>query len=171
MITRRQLLGPMAIIAAAAITSCTREPASEEATVELPTPSSGSVTPSPGGDEDSEELEPTFSAAPTDADSETAAAGHAIATLEAFWDTRKTQEQWFTDLAALMTPSGGEPFEYTLVENVVPTEATGDPTVIFLDEGNTAEVTVPSGQGTWTLTLYRDSTGWLTESIRFPEGD
>lgn len=165
MITRRQLLGPAMIAAAAAVTSCTSEPASEEETIAVPTPSSAPDPSSADG------AEPAFSAAPTDAASEASAADHAIRTLETFWDTDKTQEQWYADLAELMTPAGGSPFEYTLVENVVPSEVAEDPTVAFLDEGNTAEVQVPSVQGTWTLTLFRQDDGWLTESIRFPKED
>ena len=110
-----------------------------------------------------------FAPAPTDEATSTEASEHATTTLEAFWDVSKSQDEWYTDLSELMTPAGGAPFEHTLIENILPSTVTGDPEVNFLDEGNTAEVTVPSAQGTWTLILYREGDGWLTESIRFPE--
>lgn len=167
MITRRHLVTTALLATVTLTASCTKEPQPEPTA--LPTPSRGVPT-GAETDQAEEDLEPEFSPTPTDAASSAAAGDHAIATLEALWATSKPQAQWYEDLAALMTPDGGEPFEYTRVENVVPSTVTGDPTVEFLDEGNTAEVTVPSGQGDWVLTLYRDGAGWLTESIRFPEG-
>lgn len=166
MITRRHLIAalPIAILTPA----CTSTPDPEP--TPLPTPSAGpggTTAASDAGGED--EHHHTYPEAPTDEADNDAAAAHATATLRAFWATDKTQDQWYTDLAALMTPEGGEPFAYTRIENILPGELTGDATVTFLDEGNTAEVTLPSDQGDWTLTLYRTQTGWLTESIRFPE--
>lgn len=166
MITRRHLVAAAILATTAASTSCTREPAPEPTA--LPTPSGGDASGASTTVEDEAEDEPAFSPMPTDAASSSAAEDHALATLEALWSTSKSQDQWYQDLSTLMTREGGEPFEYTLVENVAPSEVTGDPAVEFLDEGNTAEVTVPSAGGTWTLTLYRDGAGWLTESIRFP---
>lgn len=165
MITRRHFVTAALLATLTVSTSCTRQPAPEPTA--LPTPSGGdpSGTSAPAENEDDD---PSFSPTPTDAESSSAASDHAIATLEALWATTKSQDQWYQDLAALMTPEGGAPFEYTLVENVAPGEVTGDPAVTFLDEGNTAQVTVPSTQGNWTLTLYRDGQGWLTESIGFP---
>lgn len=167
MITRRHLVTAAFLAVVAASTSCSREPAPEP--TPLPTPSGGSASGSPTATGAEDEDEPSFSPTPTDAASSTSAAAHAIATLEALWATTKSQDQWYEDLSTLMTPAGGAPFEYTLVENVVPAKVTGAPAVTFLDEGNTAEVTVPATDGEWTLTLYRDGEGWLTESIQFPE--
>ncbi len=167
MITRRHLVVTALLATVALASSCTNEP-QPEPTV-LPTPSRGGPS-AEAPDPAEEDLEPEFSPTPTDAASSAAAGDHAIATLQALWATSKPQEQWYEDLSTLMTPAGGEPFEYTRVENVVPSTVTGDPTVTFLDEGNAADVTVPSDQGDWVLTLYRDGAGWLTESIRFPEG-
>lgn len=167
MITRRHLLtATFTAMATTAITaSCTKEPEPEPST--LATPSGGDDTSTT--EADSAEEDPSFAPAPTDEASRASAGDHAVATLEAFWDTSTTQTQWYENLSALMTPTGGEPFQHTLIENVVPSAATGEPAVEFLDEGNTAEVTVQSEQGGWVLTLYRDGDGWLTESIRFPK--
>lgn len=162
MITRRHLLAAALLATVATSTSCTSEP-EPEPTEQLPTPSAA-----PTDDSTTEDDEPSFSPAPTDDASSTAAGEHAIATLEALWATTKSQDQWYKDLSALMTPEGGAPFEYTLVENVTPAKATGSPEVAFLDEGNTAQVTVPSTEGNWTLTLYRYGASWRTESIGFP---
>lgn len=164
MITRRDLIAAALLATVATSTSCTSEPEPEP--TELPTPSADDLSETATEDE---EDEPSFSPTPTDAVSSTAAGEHAIATLEALWATSKSQDDWYQDLADLMTPEGGAPFEYTLVENVTPAKATGSPEVAFLDEGNTAQVTVPSTDGDWTLTLYRDGEGWLTESITFPD--
>lgn len=161
MITRRHLLAAALLATAATGSSCTSEPEPEPTA--LPTPSAA-----PTDDPTTEDDEPSFSPTPTDDASTTSARKHAIATLEALWATNKSQDQWYEDLSALMTPEGGAPFEYTLVENVSPAKATGSPEVAFLDEGNTAQVTVSSTEGDWTLTLYRDGDGWLTESITFP---
>ncbi|MEE1652171.1 hypothetical protein V1260_15420 [Brachybacterium sp. J144] len=164
MITRRQVFTTLALLTLA--TSCSRQP--EPAPSPLPTPVRG---PSDAGGETGENDEDhvTYAAAPTDAADSQSAGDHATATLEALWATDKTQDQWYADLAALMTPEGGEPFAYTQIENILPGRIAGHADVTFLDEGNTAEVSVPSDQGTWTLTLYRQPDGWLTESIRFPK--
>lgn len=166
MITRRHLVTAALLATVGASTSCTRKPAPDPTT--LPTPSGGDTSGTSATNEAQDEDDPAFSPTPTDAASRSAASDHATATLEALWATTKSQDQWYQDLAALMTPAGGAPFEYTHVENVVPGRVTGDPTVTFLDEGNTAQVTVPSTEGDWTLTLYRGGEGWLTESIGFP---
>ena len=163
MITRRHLLAAALLATVATSTSCTSEP-EPDPTEQLPTPSAAPTDAAAAEDEE----EPSFSPTPTDDASTTSARKHAIATLEALWATNKSQDQWYKDLSALMTPEGGAPFEYTLVENVTPAKATGSPEVAFLDEGNTAQVTVSSTEGDWTLTLYRDGDGWLTESITFP---
>lgn len=163
MIARRHLLAAALLAAVATSSSCNREPEPEP--TELPTPSAAPPDATATEDEDDE---PSFSPTPTDDASRTAAGEHAVATLEALWATSKSQDEWYKDLSALMTPGGGAPFEYTLVENVIPAKATGSPKVEFLDEGNTARVTVSSTEGDWTLTLYRDGDGWLTESIEFP---
>lgn len=163
MITRRYLFGLVLASTVVAVASCAPEPAPEPAP--LPTPhGSGTETAEeePGDTDD-------FQPVPTDEAAIVAASEHAIATLEAFWDVNQSQDQWYTDFAELMTPAGGEPFEYTRIENVLPSTITDDPTVAFLDEGNTAEVIVPSEQGDWTLILYREGDGWLTESIHFPQ--
>ncbi|MDN5654681.1 MAG: hypothetical protein L0G46_06280 [Kocuria sp.] len=163
MITRRQLVTTAAMVTAAVASGCTKEPEPEPTA--LPTPSDSDPSSESAKDNEHPELSP----APTGDASSAAASDHAIATLEAFWATSKTQDQWYEDLAVLMTPAGGEPFQYTRIENIVPSKVTAEPTVTFLDEGNTAEVTVPSAHGDWKLTLYRDAAGWLTESIRFPK--
>ena len=162
MITRRYLLGLALASSVLAVASCSPEPAPEPAP--LPTPSGNSTT----GEEDPSDIG-EFQPTPTDEAASAEAADHAVATLEAFWDVTKGQDQWYTDFAELMTPVGGAPFEHTRIENVLPSTVTDEPEVTFLDEGNTAEVTVPSEQGAWTLTLYRDGDGWLTESIGFPK--
>lgn len=146
-----------------AVASCSPEPTPQPDPLPTPSGSATETTEVDAGDIDN------FQPAPVDEAASVKASDHAIATLEAFWDTTKGQEEWYTDLAELMTPVGGAPFEHTLVENIQPSTVTGDPEVSFLDEGNTAEVTVPSEHGTWTLILYRDGDGWLTESIRFPK--
>ena len=165
MITRRNLLGLALVSTVLAAASCGPEPTPEPAP--LPTPS-GNTTDAETDDEDAIDHE-DFAPAPTDEAASTEASEHATTTLEAFWDVSKSQDEWYTDLSELMTPAGGAPFEHTLIENILPSAVTGDPEVNFFDEGNTAEVTVPSEHGTWTLTLYREGDGWLTESIRFPE--
>ena len=163
MIARRYLLGLALASTVLAVASCSPEPAPEPAP--LPTPTGNATETSEEDFSDLDEFQP----APTDAAAITEASDHAVATLEAFWGVSKSQDQWYTDLAELMTPAGGAPFEHTRIENVLPSTVTDDPEVTFLDEGNTAEVTVPSEQGVWTLVLYRDGGGWLTESIRFPK--
>lgn len=162
MITRRYLLGLALVSTVFTVASCSPEPAPEPAP--LPTPSGNSTT----GEEDPSDID-DFQPTPTDEAASAEATDHAVATLEAFWDVTKSQDQWYTDLAELMTPVGGAPFEHTRIENVLPSTVTDDPEVTFLDAGNTAEVTVPSEQGAWTLILYRDGDGWLTESIGFPK--
>lgn len=165
MITRRNLLGLALASTVLAAASCGPEPTPEPAP--LPTPS-GNTTDAETDDEDAIDHE-DFAPAPTDEAASTEASEHATTTLEAFWDVSKSQDEWYTDLSALMTSAGSAPFEHTRIENILPSTVTGDPEVAFLDEGNTAEVTVPSEQGPWTLILYREGDGWLTESIRFPE--
>lgn len=165
MIARRYLPGLLLASTVLAVASCSPEPTPGPAP--LPTPTGDATESSEEEVSDTDQFQP----APTDEAARAEASAHAVATLEAFWDDSKSQDEWYAELATLMTPAGGAPFEHTDVANILPSRVTGDPKVTFLDEGNTAEVTVPSDRGSWTLTLYRNGDGWLTESIGFPKED
>ncbi|MFQ6486021.1 hypothetical protein [Brachybacterium epidermidis] len=160
-----------------ALAGCSGD-ADPEPTPTLETPSTGPTqeTPTPTPTDEEEEdpeqdgpAEPSAEA-PSAAD-EDAVAEQAAATMTAFWDTSKPQDQWYEDLAATMTPAGGEPFEYTLVENVEAATIEGDITVAWDDPeaATLATATVPSSTGEFTLLVVRDGEGWLTDSIGFPK--
>ena len=159
-----------------ALAGCSGD-ADPEPTPTLETPSTGptqepsSATPYEDDPEQDGPAEPSAKA-PSNTD-ETAVADQARATMTAFWDTSKPQDQWYEALAATMTPAGGEPFEYTLVENVEPATIEGDITVAWDDpeSATTATATVPSSAGEFTLLIIRDGDRWLTDSIGFPGGE
>ena len=176
----KPLLARRALLAAplVALVGCSRE-AEPEPTPTLETPSTGPRQEPPtatatGEEEDPDQDGPAepSAEAPSAAD-EDAVADQARATMTAFWDTSKPQDQWYEALAATMTPAGGEPFEYTLVENVEPATIEGDITVAWDDpeSATTATATVPSSAGEFTLLIIRDGDRWLTDSIGFPGGE
>ena len=148
------------------LASCTKEP-DPEPTPTLETPENTNPLPPSDGGEDADGVEATAPADPSSEDT-TAVIRSAEATMEAFWDTSKPQEEWYKALSATMTPAGGEPFEYTLVENVAPGKLTGDASVTWRTP-DAAVVTLPTNLGEFTLLVIRTGDGWLTESITFPK--
>lgn len=152
------------------LAACTQETEPDQPTTTLETPeNTNPLPPSDGGGEDAEGVEETATAEPTPGDT-AAVADSATATMTAFWDTSKPQQEWYNALAATMTPTGAEPHEYTLVENVQPAKLAGDPTVTWRTP-DTAVATIPTNLGEYTLVVVRTTDGWRTESIGFPKED
>ena len=165
---RRALL-PLPLLA---LTACTQDPEPEQPTTTLETPENTNPAPTTSPDEDDQEaegIEETAAEEPSPGDS-TAVADSATATMTAFWDTEKPQQKWYDALAATMTPTGAEPHEYTLVENVQPATLSGDVTVTWRTP-DSAVATIPTNLGAYTLVVVRTAEGWRTESIGFPKED
>ncbi len=81
-------------------------------------------------------------------------------------------DQWWNDLAPLMTPKAAQAYRYTDPANVPPTKVTGPANVTTASIPLVARVGVPTDAGIYLVILSRtdQSPDWLAERITPPEG-
>ena len=81
-------------------------------------------------------------------------------------------EQWWTDLAPLLTPAAVQAYRYTDPRNVPPTKLTGKAALTPASTPLVARVSVPTDAGVYLVLLARtdQSPQWLADRIMPPEG-
>lgn len=186
----RVQIGIIASAALIALTGCSTEPtvpATVDATTSAPGPS-----PTPAAGVSATPLPPTPTPTPIPTDvveehggpvetfteptwdeaSRTAALDAAGAAVEAFARPDVPYEQWWAELAPLMSVQAQLDYQYVDPANVPARAVTGGPVLVDETSASVAGVEVPTDVGTYSVTLSRaDAAGpWLVERITPPEG-
>lgn len=187
----RVQIGIVASAALIALTGCSAEPTAPATTVDATTSAPGS-SPTPTPDVGATPLPPTPTATPIPTDvveehggpvetfteptwddaSRTAALDAAVTAAEAFARPDVPYEQWWAELAPLMSAQAQVDYQYVDPANIPARAVTGAAVLVDETSASIAGVDVPTDVGTYTVTLSRgDAAGpWLVERIAPPEG-
>lgn len=136
----------------------------------LPSPSAPTSTPQASGLGYEEDM-PSAGPSPTwDAAARSEAVQHARTTMAAFARAELSEEQWWSDLAPLLTLSAQDAYSAVDPANVPARQVTGD--AVLTDDSSAwlARLDVPTDVGTYELLLARDgaTAPWRTEAITPP---
>lgn len=178
---RRLTSTALAIAAAIALAGCVGEPSpaapaapapvptatdpltnpseTPDATVTVPTPTTGELHAHPEGDE---------TASPLEEDGRTAALQRAAEAVTAFCQPTLGAAEWLGDLNPYLTQRAGAAFETVDPANIPCTAVSGDAAFLIEPNEHYTEISVPTDAGDFTVIMERFdlSQPWLAERIQ-----
>jgi len=138
----------------------------------VPTPTGTAVTPGTPEYHDGREVEPPSNPTWDDID-RAAAVAAAVEAVTLFARPDVPYEQWWAELAPLMSAQAQLDYQYVDPVNVPVRAVTGDGVLVDETSASIAGVEVPTDVGTYTVTLSRadDGAPWLVERFTPPRGE
>ncbi|MEJ5913767.1 hypothetical protein [Pseudokineococcus sp. 1T1Z-3] len=167
-ITARALL-PAALMLGACSSAPTVPDSAPPTSVSAP-PTGSSATPLAEGPDYGEDV-PDAEPLPTwDADARAAAVQHAGATMTAFARPGLPEQQWWNELAPLMTVSGQDAYGAVDPAEVPARQVTGEAVLVDDSSAWLARLEVPTDVGAYEVLLAREDAAapWRTETITPP---